>query len=82
VSAIEVGRRHTTTAVLQAWLECCRGQMHITGLDDSDRGVLLGAVAQLDGPRLALLLRLAQVLPRVDPYVADTLTKSFEAVGR
>lgn len=53
VSAIEVGRRETTTAVLQRWVEVCGGELHLRATKQSSTSALIDATLNVVDPGLA-----------------------------
>lgn len=82
VSAIEVGRRDTTTAVLARWAEECGATVEISRRDSSDPiAPLLEAARGLSPDQLARLVRIARALPRLPARTADVLTAAIEGAA-
>lgn len=79
VSAIEVGRRATTTEKLAKWIEVCGAHLVIEPPSAADPLTpLLDAARGLPGEDLELLIRVARVLPLLDPGTREREVRFLE----
>lgn len=78
VSAIEVGRRETTSEVIERWATICGAEIIIRRPGVDPTAAIVTAARALTPSDLALLLRIAAALPGVDPTVKEAHARAME----